>query len=326
MDQLAVRDRADVRLPRHGIADGHRRGHGPRGPAGLRISRPSIFFFTAPIRKRDYLGGRFVGAVAVLLVFLSEHPARQLARHCSCPASIPIASGRSRLAAYVVPYATMLLPNLVVLGGLFFCLAALTRRMLPVYIASVLLLVGYLAAQGLLRDIDNKTLAALLDPFGITANAKLTEYWTIAERNTRLVPFEGVLLWNRLLWLASARPSSASAARASRFAHAGSSARVARARRRRVAGPPLSTRDRRRASRLASSQRRSRAWRLLPRMTWLNFRETVKNIYFGVIALAGVLFCVTTSTTSGSIFGTTTWPVTYQMLELVSGTFACSCW
>jgi hypothetical protein len=66
---------------------------------------------------------------------------------------------------------------------------------------------------------------------------------------------------------------------------------------------------------------RGAAWRLLPRMIWLNFRETVKNVYFGVIALAGILFFVVTSTTSGAIFGTTTWPVTYQMLELVSGTF-----
>ena len=64
-----------------------------------------------------------------------------------------------------------------------------------------------------------------------------------------------------------------------------------------------------------------RAWRLLPQLTWLYFRETVKNVYFGVIALAGVLFCVDASTTVGSLFGTTTWPVTYQMLELVSGTF-----
>ena len=51
------------------------------------------------------------------------------------------------------------------------------------------------------------------------------------------------------------------------------------------------------------------------------FRETVKNVYFGVIALAGVLFFVTSSTTAGAIFGTTTWPVTWQMLELVSGSF-----
>jgi hypothetical protein len=57
-------------------------------------------------------------------------------------------------------------------------------------------------------------------------------------------------------------------------------------------------------------------------MVLLYFRETVKNVYFGVIALAGVLFFITTSTTAGSIFGTNTWPVTYQMLELVSGTFS----
>ena len=43
--------------------------------------------------------------------------------------------------------------------------------MLPVYIGSVVLLIGYLVAQGLVRDIDNKTLAALLDPFGMTANS-----------------------------------------------------------------------------------------------------------------------------------------------------------
>ncbi len=48
----------------------------------------------------------------------------------------------------------------------------------------------------------------------------------------------------------------------------------------------------------------------------------MKNVYFGVIALAGMLFFITTSTTAGSIFGTVTWPVTYQMLELVSGTFS----
>ena len=64
-----------------------------------------------------------------------------------------------------------------------------------------MLLIGYLAARGLLRDIDNKTLASMLDPFGVTANSTLTEYWSISERNTRLVPLEGVLLWNRLLWM-----------------------------------------------------------------------------------------------------------------------------
>ena len=73
--------------------------------------------------------------------------------------------------------------------------------MLPVYIGSVLLLVGFLAAQGLLRDMTNRTLASMLDPFGVVATSQLTAYWSISDRNTRLLPLEGVLLWNRLLWL-----------------------------------------------------------------------------------------------------------------------------
>jgi hypothetical protein len=61
---------------------------------------------------------------------------------------------------------------------------------------------------------------------------------------------------------------------------------------------------------------------LLPHLVLLNLRETVKNIYFGVLVLAGVLFMVFASTNSGSLFGTTTWPVTGQIVGLVSGSFA----
>ncbi len=122
------------------------------------------------------------------------------------------------------------MPNLFVLGGIFFCVAALTRRMLPVYIGSVLALIGYLAAQGLLRDMENKTLGALLDPFGIVANSRLTEYWSISERNTRLVPLEGLLLSNRVLWLAIGAAIMAFCAYRFTFAHAGTSGRVRRTR------------------------------------------------------------------------------------------------
>ena len=69
------------------------------------------------------------------------------------PGIDPDRVGPMRPLAYIVPYFTVLLPNLVVVGGIFFCIAALTRRMLPVYIGSVLCLIGFLVAQGLLRDM-----------------------------------------------------------------------------------------------------------------------------------------------------------------------------
>ena len=155
--------------------------------------RTEAFFFTAPIHKWQYLGGRFAGAIAVLMLILSGIALGDMLG-LFLPGIDPDRVGPFRPLAYVTPFATVVLPNLVVLGGAFFCLAALSRRMLPVYVGSVLLLLGYLAAQGLLRDMENKFTAAMLDPFGVVATSRLTEYWSISERNTRLIPFEGLLL------------------------------------------------------------------------------------------------------------------------------------
>ncbi|HEY2518061.1 MAG TPA: M1 family aminopeptidase, partial [Polyangiaceae bacterium] len=57
-------------------------------------------------------------------------------------------------------------------------------------------------------------------------------------------------------------------------------------------------------------------------LTRLQVRETVKNVFFLVILLAGVLFVVATGMESDQLFGTKTWPVTYEVLEVVGGNFS----
>ena len=138
--------------------------------------RTEAFFHAAPISKLAYLGGRYAGAAAVLLVVLSSIALGSFAG-LAIPGIDPDRIGPLRFWPYVLPYLYVLLPNILVLGGLFFCLGALVRRMLPVYVASVVLLVGYLAGNQLVRNIENKTLAALVDPFGSIAMSMLTEYW-----------------------------------------------------------------------------------------------------------------------------------------------------
>ena len=97
--------------------------------------------------------------------------------------------------SFVRPYLFLLLPNMLWLGGCFFVLAALTRQMAPVYVAGVITLVGYLFALNLLGDMDNKILAALIDPSGASAVDVFTRYWSVAQKNTQQIPIEGVLLW-----------------------------------------------------------------------------------------------------------------------------------
>src|SRR5471032_2645199 len=157
------------------------------------------FFFSAPLKKYQYVFGRFLGAYAVLaIIFSSIVLGAWLGSYL--PGIDPDRLGPQRAQAYLMPYIFTLLPNLFIFGAIFFIIAALTRRMLPVYISSVVMLIGYLVAPGLARDLDYKTLAALIDPFGTTAVIRLTEYWPIIERNTRAVLPEGVYLLNRVLW------------------------------------------------------------------------------------------------------------------------------
>lgn len=282
--------------------------------------RTQTFFFTAPIHKAQYLGGRFVGALGIVLVVFASIALGALCA-TALPGMDPSRLGPNRFAAYALPLLYVLLPNALLIGGVFFALAALTRRMLPVYVGSVLVIIGWLLSRQLFTDLDQKWVAALIDITGSRALSNVTEYWTIAERNTRLIPLEGALLWNRALWLAVA--GALCALCFWRFSFAAAAQERVSTRKRAATEPapaievapvfpattpiPIDT---------------ARPLRLLPHLVWLNLRETVKNIYFGVLVLAGVLFMVFASTNVGSTFGTNTWPVTFQMTGLVSGSFA----
>ncbi|HEU4851918.1 MAG TPA: M1 family aminopeptidase, partial [Telluria sp.] len=276
------------------------------------------FFFSAPIRKSAYVFGRFLGALAVLAVIFSSIVLGAWLG-ALLPGIDPDKVGPMSAAAYLLPYARTLVPNLFIFGSIFFVLAALTRRMLPVYVASVVMLVGYLVAPTLARDLDYKTLAALIDPFGTTALIRLTEYWTISEKNTALVPFEGVFLLNRAIWMAFSLVVLLLGFW--RF-HFVSTVDSRAARRNADADLPLPlTRSAFNIHEKPDFARRSLALLLL-KSVWFNLRESVKNIYFAVIALAGVLTVFAFSLNLDSVYGTSTYPVTYLVLETIGGTFA----
>src|SRR6185295_7350496 len=159
------------------------------------------FFFSAPISKRDYFFGRLVGAWATLvMIFLSVTVGLLIGSHWPGVDAARLATSPS-WQSYARPYLIELIPNVLWLGGCFFVLAALTRQMAPVYVAGVIALVGYLFAVNLLGNMENKTLAALIAPSGVTAVDVFTRYWSVAQKNEEQIPFAGVIAWNRLLWV-----------------------------------------------------------------------------------------------------------------------------
>ena len=156
-----------------------------------------------PVSKFDYLVGRFAGGFAVCcLVFLSV-PLGALAG-AATPGLDPQTVGPFHLAPYLYTYFVLALPTLFVLAAGVFAFATLTRSMFATYVVALIGLLMYFLTAAYARRAEFGDVAALLDPFGLSALGRDVSHWTPADRNSLLPPMAGRLLKNRVLWLAIA--------------------------------------------------------------------------------------------------------------------------
>ncbi|MEZ4451558.1 MAG: M1 family aminopeptidase [Nannocystaceae bacterium] len=280
--------------------------------------------FTTPIPKSAYVGGRFLGAVLVTLVAFAGAPLGLLVG-AAMPWIDPSDLGPVSLAAHVWPYLIYTVPNTILACALFFAVGVLTRSLFAVYVQGMALFIGYNVAMSFIGQLESETLGALVDPFGIGATTLVTRDWTIAEKNSLLVSFEGLLLDNRLLWLAIAGLIFAGAYRAFGMDALGFAGRRRRKAKRRLetahAEPPVQILP---TIALPTAPRRwdgaARLGQLLA-MTWLHFRATARSVLFLAICAIGMIFMITIALNADALYGTRTYPVTYQVAEVVTGTF-----
>ena len=290
------------------------------GGAACRDFQHNAFplFFTTPVAKWSYLGGRYFGGLVVLLYVFSS-----LLLGCLVATWLPLIPadklGPVTLDAYLRPFLFSVLPNLMITGAAFFGLALLSRRILPAYTAGVIALIGYMIAGQFMTDIESQTLASIIDPFGFTATELLTRYWTVAEKNTLAVPLSGVFLANRLLWLGVGGVVLALTWSRFRFAQFTSERRGRPAAAEEIPVAPERTFSLPPDLPAAGPRAALAQWWALSR---LEFKGILKSVYFLVLVLAGVLFIFATADAIGQMFGTSTYPVTYKVLEITGGTFA----
>lgn len=158
-------------------------------------------FFSRPIKEMDFVLGRFIGG------FLAT---------ALCFASVPLAFligsvmpwldqeliGPTRLDWFVYVYLAFGLVNMWVVGTILFTVANFTRSTMMVWAGFVGLLVLYFVGSAIAgQEPALRQTLALIDPFGFNTFGEATRYWTAFEQNSQVVPFEGTLLINRLMWI-----------------------------------------------------------------------------------------------------------------------------
>lgn len=160
------------------------------------------FFFTAPITKSAYFFGRFFGGFT-LAVFIFLCSLLGLFVGFAMGYGHP-SLGPFKVWNFLQPFLIFVLPNIFLQGIIYFALTTFLRNTLVSYLVAILIVVIQFAAQLLTADMDNKSIATLLEPSGRTAFLHATEYWTAAQKNSNLIPFKEDILYNRLLWLGMA--------------------------------------------------------------------------------------------------------------------------
>jgi hypothetical protein len=162
--------------------------------------------FSTTVSKFDYLFGRFLGSFLVMVmiysaIWIAFMLGFGIGEYLPWE---PSWKGKEMLPfnawSYLQPFIFWGITNIFIQGVIFFSAGALSRSTIVIYTQGVIMFVLYQITDTILADIDNKTLAAILDPFCYRAFSIYTEYWTPAQKNSLIAPLDGVLLWNRLFW------------------------------------------------------------------------------------------------------------------------------
>lgn len=159
--------------------------------------------YSLPVHKTKILLGRFVGGLIVVFLLFFTVPFAELLAEVM-PWTNKDMIGAWRIDAHIHSIFTMVLPNLIIIGSILFLIASWTRSINSSFLGAIAVVVMFNAISGLNDKIDNKTIAALSDPFGFMPLMYYTKKWSVYEKNYLLFPLDWKYFLNRCIWVSFA--------------------------------------------------------------------------------------------------------------------------
>ena len=272
--------------------------------------------FSTPLKKRDFLLARFTGALLISIIPFLGVSAGSLIGGLM-PWMDPERLGPVYWQAHLNGLIVFIIPNLLFAGSIIFCIAALTRSTILSFIGSIGLLVGYTIALSLVGDIENELQGALLDPFGLRTFYVSTKYWTVSDRNTLILGFEGLILVNRLIWSAVGLVIFAITWMQFSFSEKSKGGKQ-------NSDEEKVTPERMWRNLTTIKPEFSTTWTLRQLLSQIRIESIsiVKNIAFVVIMIfAAVNLFGSLSYATSQGYGVTTFPVTYEIVSIIKASF-----
>lgn len=240
--------------------------------------------------------------------------------------------GPNTFGTYFQPFFSILVVQIFFLGSLFFAVSALSRKIFVVYLQGVALFMIYLISFTVFfatRSLE-RFWSGIFDPIGVILIDDITRYWTVLEKNTRLVTWSatlanGIFLYNRLLWIGvgiaalgtvwALFPMSVEALTAR-----SQSRRAAKAKQLELdEAAPVRSLFATRLPLVHQAFHRSNTFAQYLSLTRLRLRNILKDVIFWAIVLLLIAFGINNGQFAGRVADRDVWPVTYLMLQAVEG-------
>ncbi len=159
--------------------------------------------YTFPIDKFSYLFGKFFAAASIVLL-LTLGVGLAILIGSWMPGLHETKIGVFNLWGYLQVYGLYVFPNMLIFGAIIFAIVTWTRNIYAGFISVLVLFLLQIILEKLLLGMAWPEALALLDPFGQYTAGYETQHWTLKEQNTLLIPVTGMVIGNRLIWLAIA--------------------------------------------------------------------------------------------------------------------------
>lgn len=173
-------------------------------------ARFEMLLFTTPLRKNNYLLGRLLAyLLLVLSCFTVLYAGFVIAQNSR--RGVEIQHGLY-VIRYLYAYVLFGIPNTILVGTLLFFIALRTQRKMLLVLGGLLLYILYMVLlvfsnspfmnASLPQSEWAQQVSALADPFGLSSYFFQARHFNVDQRNNQLVPLTDFLLLNRLLCLA----------------------------------------------------------------------------------------------------------------------------
>jgi len=161
------------------------------------------WLYALPINEQCYFWGRFLGSfVSLALIIVIASLSMLLAPHAAVATGLVEAERVLNFPIlYLLDgYVKILLPTIFMSAAIVFSLVILTRKYAAALIATMVLFLGSIIAVQL-SQYGRQEWFQLINPTAFHAVHDSTLFWDVEQRNTAFIPFTGILLYNRLLWV-----------------------------------------------------------------------------------------------------------------------------